>query len=454
MKRIFYTALCALMTLGASAQTEKVMRVHMTDGTVKEYHVGALRDFSFTGLAVVSDDDYTQISQLDLVMEGNEINFDITADFGFNDSYVNAEGAIYGQDWGILYSTSPDVTVENGTLVELKSPLTDVNELSSHRVSFRLGESVRDRDYFYNDEGMLADLEYATTYYFRSFVYRPAIGDLYEEQYFYSAVKSVAVGYPSMSLYGASILPDYVAEKGYVYPSSNAWSEFDEQYPYFECYRNDDIFAAHWNDYLTPERHEALKAQCTTVHECVEGKLYLLDTVGEEFLQYLLDIYATEFVADLQTAVLDEPSSTEATYVECDASWGVPGNGYWKYTAAAKKNPIIELALPKRMMRNYNYKIEITLAPNTEAEETLPSKVSARLCPMWGGTVDLAYKFETSVSECSVITLEGVKVNDFTEAGVEIESVMNHSNRGGDVGKFLPILRVAQVKVIPMGPVE
>ena len=212
--------------------------------------------------------------------------------------------------------------------------------------------------------------------------------------------------------------------------------------------------SAHWNDYLTPERHEALKAQCTTVHECAEGKLYLLDVVGEEFLQYLLDIYATEFVADLQTAVLDEASSTEATYVECDASWGVPGNGYWKYTAAAKKNPFIELTLPKQMMRNYNYKIEITLAPNTEAEETLPSKVSARLCPMWDGTVDLASKFETSVSECSVITLEGVKVNNFTEAGVEIESVMNHSNRGGDVGKFLPILRVAQVKVIPMGPVE
>ena len=280
-------------------------------------------------------------------------------------------------------------------------------------------------------------------------MYRPAIGDLYEEQYFYSAVKSVAVGYPSMSIYGAYILPDYVAEKGYVYPSSSAWHEFDEQYPYFP-YRFDN----HWNDYLTPERHEALKAQCTTVHECAEGKLYLLDVVGEEFLQYLLDIYATEFVADLQTAVLDEASSTEATYVECDASWGVPGNGYWKYTAAAKKNPAIELTLPKRMMRNYNYKIEITLAPNTEAEETLPSKVSARLCPMLGGTVDLASKFETSVSECSVITLEGVKVNYFTEAGVEIESVMNHSNRGGDVGKFLPILRVAQVKVIPMGPVE
>lgn len=452
MKRIFYTALCALMTLGASAQTEKVMRVHMTDGTVKEYHVGALRDFSFTGLAVVSDDDYTQISQLDLVMEGDGINFDITANFGFDDPYII--GSRYGQDWGILYSTSPDVTVENGTLVELKSPLTKVDNLSSHSVSFRFGESVRDWDDRYNEEGVYADLEYATTYYFRSFVYRPAIGDLYEEQYFYSAVKSVAVGYPSMRIYGASILPDYVAEKGYVYPSYSAWSEFDEQYPYFECYSNDDIFAAHWNDYLTPERHEALKAQCTTVHECVEGKLYLLDTVGEEFLQYLLDIYATEFVADLQTAVLDEASSTEATYVECDASWGVPGNGYWKYTAAAKKNPFIELALPKRMMRNYNYKIEITLAPNTEAEETLPSKVSARLCPMYGGTVDLASKFETSVSECSVITLEGVKVNSFTEVGVEIESVMNHSNRGGDVGKFLPILRVAQVKVIPMGPVE
>ena len=447
MKRIFYTALCALMTLGASAQTEKVMRVHMTDGTVKEYHVGALRDFSFTGLAVVSDDDYTQISQLDLVKKGYEINFDITANFGFDDTSIT--GSRYGQDWGILYSTSPDVTVENGTLVELKSPLTRVDNISSHSVSFRFGESVSDWDDHYNDKGVYADLEYATTYYFRSFVYRPAIGDLYEEQYFYSAVKSVAVGYPPMSIYGAYILPDYVAEKGYVYPSSSAWREFDEQYPYFE-----NRFDDHWNDYLTPERHEALKAQCTTVHECAEGKLYLLDTIGEEFLQYLLDIYATEFVADLQTAVLDEASSTEATYVECDASWGVPGNGYWKYTAAAKKNPVIELTLPKRMMRNYNYKIEITLAPNTEAEETLPSKVSARLCPMRGGTVALASKFETSVSECSVITLEGVKVNNFTEAGVEIESVMNHSSRGGDVGKFLPILRVAQVKVIPMGPVE
>ena len=109
MKRTIFTALCALMTLGASAQTEKVMRVHMTDGTVKEYHVGALRDFSFTGLAVVSDDDYTQISQLDLVMEGYEINFDITANFGFDDPYIT--GSRYGQDWGILYSTSPDVTV-------------------------------------------------------------------------------------------------------------------------------------------------------------------------------------------------------------------------------------------------------------------------------------------------------------------------------------------------------
>ena len=448
MKRIFYTALCALMTLSTVAQTEKVMRVHMTDGTVKEYHVGALRDFSFTGLAVVSDDDYTQISQLDLVMEGYEINFDITADFGFNDSYVNTEGAIYGQDWGILYSTSPDVTVENGTLVELKWPLTNVNELSSHRVSFRMGESVSDRDNYYNDEGVYADLEYATTYYFRSFVYRPAIGDLYEEQYFYSAVNSVEVGNPSMSLYGASILPDHVAEKGYVFPSFSAWDEFDEQYPYFECCINDVIFAAHWNDYLTPERHEALKAQCTTVHECAEGKLYLLDTVGEEFFEYLLGVYAVEYTMPGYTELLDELTHTVGTYVECDASWNVPGNGYWKYTADEKKNPSIQIQLSKDMLANYRYKVELTLAPNTDPEETLPSKVTVKIFYATGG-VTIANKLVTNVGECTVITTDELVSNSFGEASIEILSDMKIGPEGK---KYSPILRVAQIKVIPCGP--
>ena len=446
MKRIFYTALCALMTLGVSAQTEKVMRVHKTDGTVMEYHVAALRDFSFTGMAVVSDDDYTQISKLDLVMEGNEINIDVTANFGFDDQYIT--GTRYGQDWGILYSTSPDVTLENGTLVELKSPLNSTNAPSSHYVSFRMGESVRDWEYNYNEEGVNVYLEYATTYYFRSFVYRPAIGDLYEEQYFYSAVKSVEVGNPSMSLYGASILPGYVAEKGYVFPSSSAWSGFDELYPYFEGYRYDEIFAAHWNDYLTPERYEALKAQCTTVHECAEGKLYLLDTIGEEFLDSLLGVYAVEYTMSGYTALLDELTHTVGTYVECDASWNVPGNGYWKYTADEKKNPSIQIQLSKDMLANYRYKVELTLAPNTDPEETLPSKVTVKIFYDTGG-VTIANRLVTNVGECTVITTDELVSNSFGEACIEILSDMKIGPEGK---KYSPILRVAQIKVIPCGP--
>lgn len=448
MKRIFYTALCALMTLGASAQTQKVMRIHKTDGTVLEYYVAELHDFSFKGMAVVSDDEYTQISKLDLVMEGNEINFDITVNFGFDDQYIT--GSRYGKDWGILYSTSPDVTVENSTLVELKSPLTSVDNLSSHRVSFRLGESVKEWEYNYNERGVNVDLEYATTYYFRSFVYRPAIGDLYEEQYFYSAVKSVAVGNPSMSLYGASILPDYVAEKGYVYPSSSAWNEFNEQYPYFDLrdarYRAEIITL--WNDYLTPERHEAFKAQCTTVHECAEGKLYLIDTIGKEFLDYLLGVYSVEYTMPGYTELLNESTHTVGTYVECDVSWNVPGNGYWKYTADEKRNPSIRIQLSKNMLANYRYKVELTLAPNTDPEETLPSKVTVMIDYATGGAT-IANKLVTNVGECTVITADELVSNSFGTASLEILSDMKIGPEGK---KYSPILRVAQIKVTPCEP--
>ena len=61
MKRtILLAVLCMVCTIGLFAQKEKVVRIHKTDGTVVEYHAAAIRDFSFSGKAIVNDGDYTE----------------------------------------------------------------------------------------------------------------------------------------------------------------------------------------------------------------------------------------------------------------------------------------------------------------------------------------------------------------------------------------------------------
>lgn len=448
MKRTIITgffALCALV-LFAQQEKEKVMYIKLTDGTVLEYHVSAIRgEMYFKGKAVVKDDDYTQISRADLVLDGTRININLTAEFCCDDPNVTTGN--YMRDWGIVYSTSPDVTIENGTLIDLSNlgfvMYNNDMDLTSGSISFKMGESVSVN----SSTDVYADLEYNTTYYFRSYVRCPT-PDFRDEQYFYSKEQSVNTGKPSMEYYDIHTIPAYAAEYGYVFPTEEAWATFDEQYPYFECCINDVIFAAHWNDYLTPERHEALKAQCTTVHECAEGKLYLLDTVGEEFFEYLLGVYAVEYTMPGYTELLDESTHTVGAYVECDASWNVPGNGYWKYTADEKKNPSIQIQLSKDMLANYRYKVELTLAPNTDPEETLPSKVTVKIFYATGG-VTIANKLVTNVGECTVITADELVSNSFGEASIEILSDMKIGPEGK---KYSPILRVAQIKVIPCGP--
>lgn len=450
MKRTILTGLCAVFTLGLFAQKEKAMIIHKTDGTTIEYPIEAIRDFSFSGKSVVADDDYTQITDLAIALVDNEVNIDVAAAFSCDDPYV---GNVHRQDWGILYSTSPNVTIENGTLIELKLPLAQADELYSHQVSFRIGESVKADEYNENDEGCYAELDYNTTYYFRSYVRRQANNDIYEEEYFYSAEKSIHTGNPSMGLFGIENVPAYAVEDGYVFPTEEAWGAFDEQYPYFTLSRqqNKEVLVNHWNEYLTSERIDQLKKECDVVHHCLEGTLYLIDHISEDFCSYVLKHYEGEYVLSGYSEDLDENSNTTVSYVECDASWNVPNNEYWKYTADTRKNPSVKIPLPQWMLANYAYKVEVILAPNTEPEETLPSKITVRLGFEAGGNEVLSKDYETSISECSVIQADSLNADVFTGAYLEIYSTMNTStsNRNPDKSKFLPILRIAQIKVTP-----
>ena len=67
-------------------------------------------------------------------------------------------------------------------------------------------------------------------------------------------------------------------------------------------------------------------------------------------------------------------------YVECDESWRIPGNGYWKYSpTTASGNPEVKIRFEKPLLANTAYDIEVTLAPDTEKADTLPSKINVRL---------------------------------------------------------------------------
>ena len=454
MRRIIFIGCCALFALSTYAQKDKVMRIHKTDGTVVEYPIYSIRDFHFNGKAIVKDDDYTQIKNLAVNLKGTRINIDITATFNIDDPY--AGGNNYQEDWGILYSTSPNITIENGKLIDLSTYQHKDSIYSSESGhTFMFGESVRIvNEYDSQDEGCYASLEYNTTYYFRSYVRRSANNDIYEEEYFYSEEKSINTGNPPMIYYGVNSNPEDISKTGYVFPSDEAWNAFDEQYPYFSLSNRDnkDTIIKHWNNYLTPERTKILKSQCTTIYECLEGTLYIADNINEDFCHYLLNIYDVEYQLSGYSEDLDASSNTTGIYVDCDTSWNLPTDGYWKYTADDLKNPKIKIPLPKCLLANYDYKIEIVLAPNTEAEETLPSKITSRIQYKVGGGLSISNKTETSISECTIIAVDPLSIETFTEAYLEIYSDMNTgtSNRNPDKNKFLPILRIAQVNVTPI----
>lgn len=453
MKRtILLAVLCMVCTIGLFAQKEKVVRIHKTDGTVAEYHAAAIRDFSFSGKAIVNDGDYTEITDAALALDGVKLNIDITATFNADDPYIT--GNEYGEDWGILYSTSPDVTIESGTLIKKdRGSISDSEfegSLASGTMNIRWGESFSDQA---EDKGWYADLEYNTTYYFRSYVRRTANNDIYEEEYFYSSEKSVSTGKPSMAYYGLTDIPSYASERGYVMPTEEAWATFDGQYPYFSLsdYRSKETVINHWNEYLTPERIDAIKAQCATQYDCAEGTLYVADAVGEDFCQYLLGIYDREFVLDGASELIE---AGEATYIECDASWNVPGNGYWRYAPANlddKVNPSVSIPLPEYMLANYYYTIEVTLAPNTDEAETLPSKVTARLLHEGAVASVLAQDQSTETDKCTVLVADSIEVERLGEGVLDISSTMEFGTRRDpkDNGKFLPVLRIAQIKVTP-----
>ena len=115
MKRIFLAGLCAIFSMGLFAQ--KALIIHKTDGTRLEIPMEAVKGFDFKAKAIVNDGDYTQIANTTL-HSGEQLDITFTAEFHTEDPFISKETPCYGENWGILYATTPNVTVENGELLQ------------------------------------------------------------------------------------------------------------------------------------------------------------------------------------------------------------------------------------------------------------------------------------------------------------------------------------------------
>lgn len=447
MKRIILAGLCALFSVGLFAQ--KALIIHKTDGTKLEIPVEGIRGFDFSGKSVVNDDDYTMITGLAL-HSGTELNITFNVLFNTDDPYLTMSEPIYGEDWGILYATSPDVTIENGTLLQLTTDqLAMVQNLSNATVEVLLGESKT----FGNIASQeTVDLDFETTYYVRSFVRRPANNDIYEEAYFYSKEQSIYTDKPTMLYYGATIAPSLYAQTGYVMPSDSAWISLAERYPYFAVKGTcADVFIEHWNEYLTAERIASLKPLCTTTYECCDGMLYLLDFISDDFARYALDLYDDEFTTSGYT---ENYKIAVDTLIECDASWNVSNNRYWEYKPTIPTGrPVVTIKLSKPLLANYNYTIEVEFAPDVTQTDTLPSKFNITL--MYIDNIGrskgqrLGNNLLTNGQLGTIITFDSLSVGGFGEASLEI--AVKVASRETEYSRTL---RIAQIKVTPLGPKE
>lgn len=440
MKRIILATLCVIFSVGLFAQ--KALIIYKKDGTKIEYPIKGISGFDFVGKGVVNDDDYTSISNVTL-HSGVYLDITFTVNNHFDNPWIDTRDDSYGSSWGVLYSTTPNVTIENGELIDVRWGKVSGRNVNSLDILF--GESKKINGI---TNWMGLDLEYETTYYIRSF-----IKDAANNKYFYSKEVSVNTGKPAMIYYGVTADPAQYAETGYVMPTDNAWLSFSERFPYFYEDGYYESILDIWHKYLTPQRIASIKSQCSTVYECREGMLYILDNIDDDFGKYAFDLYDDTFTMDGYTedATLMYCDETSPTYVTCDATWNIPNNCYWEYKGNAKtSNQAVKIPFSQPLMSSLYYNVEITFAPDVSGADTLPTKYDVSI---YGLTKKNASKKimqvrnqETNVGAVTVATLDSIKVPCFGEAYVEIKQ-----NAGRREVIYSRILRIAQIKVIPIG---
>ena len=205
MKRIISAILCVIFSVGLFAQ--KALIIYKKDGTKMEIPLKGIEGFEFVGKGLVHDGEYISLSNMQLY-SGVNLDATFTVNFHSDNPYIKEATPSYSNNWGILYSTTPNVTIETGELIQLDYSQTDrLSNLANGSVNALIGKSSS-LSGLTNREPM--NLEYETTYYIRAFVRSEVSNNVVK--HFYSNEISVNTGKPAMIYYGVTADPAQYAE--------------------------------------------------------------------------------------------------------------------------------------------------------------------------------------------------------------------------------------------------
>lgn len=425
MKHKYLTValLATTFALQGLAQTNTYI-LHKKDGTKMELPIDA-RNISFSGKPVVNDGDYIQIRDLQAFTRLSEEKAIVSLYLStLTDSYQITRL----ESWGVCYATTPEVTVENETIVANNEPRIE-----------------------------LSGLEFNTTYYLKAFVQ-------YQGKYYYSKEESVTTPKPTMESYGYTAIPEALKEAGiYVAPTTEAWENFySAQGEAFMTEKLTDLRTAllteKWNQYLTVEKAQTLSAQCSEKVECEEGTIYLLGEIGEEFMQMFNQ---TECVMKGRLGLLTDERYTKYAAgpdtVFCPTELDVPENTYYKFTPTVTSNPCVTYQIEEPLLAGYEYEVEVVMAPDAETAEAdrLPTKIQiVYLNGEIGGAITsirLVNSQEVPGNACTTLTYT-INPLQFAQNMIQIQTRI--SNRELTDGTYSRDLRIAHIKVKPLGKKE
>lgn len=392
MKKFIIAIVGLAFTLQMVAQ--KVLVIHKKDGSSIEVPFGS--NISFTGKAKVNDNEYTRLSNINLVAdvnEGEKPYLEVSIDERGTMTYGNFSPT---EGKGLLYSTTTGVTIENGK---------SVVPTAENKV-------------------VLTNLEFNTTYYLRSYV-------TYQGNVFYSKETPVTTGLPSMSWYGVKADPEKYKRTGYVHPTDVALEALFSKYSDSFESRDSDLrikmLEEIWLEYLSVNKAEELAAKCSNKLECKDGTIYQLDEIGDDFMMMFDNVEANlkgnEGLIDTLCA-----NYTKIETIVCDASLNVPNNTYYVFEPTTPNaRPTIVYLIDRPMLAGRTYEVQITLAPNTYAEEGKPnfltiSHLNGNLTQKGKySTTSLAKNYETDAVACETLTYTFTP-SEFGENAIQIES--------------------------------
>lgn len=340
MRKYILMVLCIFCTTYISAQEKEVRKdlvIHKKDGSKFIVPIEVKHTVEFWGQNEVNDNDYVQVGDVSGPLENHSVNMTLNDKM----TYDHKKSKERYSDYGIVWSTEPGVTIENGERAK------NTDDIDENPYTFKIGENQ-----YAHEE---------TTYYYRAYV------TMYDKTY-YSEEKSHTF-YPH--IVNVSVPKNWnYAESAYVYPTEDAFKAAFLKAVGTECSDvSFTILEVCWRKYITVDKAKELLASADgEIKKFYEGDVFFINEISEDFINTIF----TEGTFHLSTESINYDESYTnfgiIDTVECDESWQITGNAYWRTTPTnVATRPKVGINLPL-VLPSFTYNITIIFAPDTEAE--------------------------------------------------------------------------------------